>query len=111
MTDRIAIITGAGAGIGRGTALHFAAQGWRIGALDRDKEALAELAGMIPADRCLALACDVGVEDEVGSAFSRIGGWADGVDLLVNNAGLANPYCGPLEDLALSDWQAWIDAS
>jgi len=33
------------------------------------------------------------------------------LDCLVNNAGIADPYAGPLEDLDLADWQAWIDAS
>jgi NAD(P)-dependent dehydrogenase (short-subunit alcohol dehydrogenase family) len=49
----------------------------------------------------------------VTRSFGRIEEWLDGasLDCLVNNAGIADPNCGPLEDLALSDWQAWIDAS
>ncbi len=106
------VITGAGAGIGRGTALHFAAFGWRVVALDRDAKALKELGAMLPRGQGLTIACDVGREKPVARAFARIAAWAgDGIDCLVNNAGIADPYCGPLEDLALADWQRWIDAS
>lgn len=106
------VITGAGAGIGRGTALHFAALGWRVVALDRDAKALKELGAMLPREQGLTIACDVGREKPVARAFARIAAWAgDGIDCLVNNAGIADPYCGPLEDLALADWQRWIDAS
>ncbi|PTR11467.1 MULTISPECIES: SDR family NAD(P)-dependent oxidoreductase [unclassified Novosphingobium] len=106
------VITGAGAGIGRGTALHFAALGWRVVALDRDAKALKELGAMLPRGQGLTIACEVGREKPVARAFARIAAWAgDGIDCLVNNAGIADPYCGPLEDLALADWQRWIDAS
>lgn len=108
---KTALITGAGAGIGRATALHFAAEGWRVAALDRDDEALAELSALLPPDRLLAIACDVGKEKPVAAAYAKVAKWSDGLDLLVNNAGIADPYCGPLDKLALADWQAWIDAS
>ncbi|MCT2558003.1 SDR family oxidoreductase [Tsuneonella sp. YG55] len=111
--DRTIAITGGGAGIGRATALHFHALGWRVAALDKDADALAELAALLPKDRCLPLRCDVGQEAPVTRAFDRIGEWLDGDPLtaLVNNAGIADPCCGPLEDLELAEWQRWIDAS
>lgn len=111
--DRTIAITGGAAGIGRATALHFHGLGWRVAALDKDEEALAELADLLPAGRCLAVRCDVGREVPVRRAFARIGGWlgTDPLTVLVNNAGIADPHCGPLEDLALSEWQRWIDAS
>lgn len=117
MSERTAIITGGGAGIGRGIVLHLAGRGWRVVALDRDAGALDELAGLLPEerlppeDRLLALTCDVAVEQEVQAAFTRIAEWSPAVHLLVNNAGLASPYSGPLEDLSLERWQGWIDAS
>lgn len=112
-TRKTIAITGAGAGIGRGTALHFHGLGWRVAALDKDEEALAELAELLPEDACLTLACDVGKEAQVERAFARIGDWLGDAPLacLVNNAGIADPYCGPLEDLGLAEWQRWIDAS
>lgn len=106
-------VTGAGAGIGRAILLHFHGLGWRVIGLDKDAEALAELRQALPTGEALLLTCDVGKEGEVKRAFARIGDWLDGapLDCLVNNAGIADPYCGPLEDLSLQDWQGWIDAS
>ncbi|MDG5752174.1 SDR family oxidoreductase [Qipengyuania sp. XHP0211] len=106
-------VTGAGAGIGRATLMHFHGAGWHVIGLDKDAEALAELRSALPRESALLLTCDVGKEGDVTRSFARIEDWLDGaaLDCLVNNAGIADPYCGPLEGLALSDWQAWIDAS
>ncbi|WP_395329357.1 SDR family oxidoreductase [Novosphingobium sp. BL-8H] len=111
MTNKVAIVTGGGAGIGRGLVLHFAGLGWRVAALDLDGEALDELAALLPGDRFLPIACDVGSEAAVRAAFAEITAWTDAVHLLVNNAGIANPNAGPLEDLSLENWQRWIDSS
>ena len=107
------LTTGAGNGIGRAITMHFHALGWRVIGLDNDAEALAELRAALPRENALFLTCDVGREGAVGQAFERIAerlGDA-ALDCLVNNAGIADPYAGPLEDLDLADWQAWIDAS
>lgn len=113
MDEQVIAITGAGAGIGRGLALHFHALGWRVAAIDRDREALAELGALLPRARCLTLACDVGKEAQVARTFARLDTWLGGTPLtcLVNNAGLADPYSGPLETMQLADWRGWIDAS
>ncbi|UVI40737.1 SDR family oxidoreductase [Qipengyuania spongiae] len=93
--------------------MHFHGAGWRVAGLDKDAEALAELRDALPREKALLLTCDVGKGGEVVRAFERIGEWLDGngLDCLVNNSGIADPYAGPLEDLALDKWQAWIDAS
>ena len=111
--DTTLLITGAGNGIGRATLMHFAGKGWKVIGLDKDAEALAELRDALPREKALLLTCDVGREGEVAKAFGRIAEWLGGQPLhcLVNNSGIADPYCGPLEDVALTDWQAWIDAS
>jgi NAD(P)-dependent dehydrogenase (short-subunit alcohol dehydrogenase family) len=111
--ERIIAITGAGQGIGRACVLHFLGLGWRVAALDIDGEALAELVGEAPPERLMTIPCDVVSEREVTIAFEAIASWTSKAPLacLVNNAAIANPYCGPLEDLDLADWQAWIDAS
>ncbi|HUD28847.1 MAG TPA: SDR family oxidoreductase [Novosphingobium sp.] len=111
MSENTAIITGGGAGIGRGLVLHFAGLGWRVVALDRDAAALEELSALLPADRLLAIECDVGREAAVRSAFAKIGRWTEAAHLLVNNAGIADPLDGPLEDVTLERWQAVVDAS
>ena len=112
-SEKTLLVTGAGNGIGRAILMHFHGAGWRVAGLDKDAEALAELRDALPCERALLLTCDVGKEGEVVRAFERIGEWLgdDPLDCLVNNSGIADPYAGPLEDLALDKWQAWIDAS
>ena len=107
------IVTGAGAGIGRAVLMHFHGLGWRVVGLDKDAEALDELRVALPESSALLIECDVGNERQVEAAFKQIGDWLDNraLDVLVNNAGIADPYCGPLEDLTLETWQGWIDAS
>ena len=111
--NRSILVTGAGNGIGRAIITHFHGAGWRVIGLDTDSAALAELRRAMPADSALFLTCDVGREGAVTRAFERIAEWLadDALDCLVNNAGIADPYAGPLADLSLADWQAWIDAS
>jgi len=111
--DKIIAITGGAQGIGRASVIHFAGLGWRVAAFDKDKEALAELADLVPEDRLLTFACDVGDEVGVTQCFAHLESWAGdaGLACIVNNAAIADPYCGPLEELSLSDWQSWIDAS
>ena len=106
------LTTGAGNGIGRAITMHFHGMGWRVIGLDRDAEALAELRDALPCEKALFLTCNVGRESDVAGAFARIAEWLGGdpLDCLVNNAGIADPHAGPLEKLALKDWQAWIDA-
>lgn len=107
------VVTGAGAGIGRAILMHFFGLGWRVAGLDRDETALAEMRPALPEGQALLVECDGGDESEVKSAFAAIGKWLgdDPLTALVNNAGIADPYCGPLDKLALADWHAWIDAS
>ncbi len=113
---RTALVTGGGQGIGRGIVETLIARGWRVLALDRDNEALRELAGAYPADALLTVAADVASERAVASAFDRFDKWLKrngepaGLDLLVNNAGIADPYCGPLEKLSLAKWRTWLDS-
>jgi len=106
------LTTGAGNGIGRAITMHFHALGWRVIGLDTDAAALAELREALPRENALFLTCDVGREGAVGQALEGVAEWLGeaALDCLVNNAGIADPYAGPLEDLDLADWQAWIDA-
>ncbi|WP_110674075.1 SDR family oxidoreductase [Salinicola sp. RZ23] len=116
MTTPLAIITGGAQGIGRATVELLLTEGWRVAALDRDPEAVAELDEAHASAPLLAMAVDVSDELQLQEAFTHINGWqqehgkADGFDLLVNNAGLADPECGPLETLALADWRRWQES-
>ena len=113
---RTAIVTGGAQGIGKGIVEQLIAEGWRVAALDKDGEAIAELAKAMPVPELLALATDVSSERDVARAFKAIAAWNDeageaaGVDLLVSNAGLADPVSGPIEDLDLARWRLWQDS-
>ena len=113
--DRVKTIcvTGAGNGIGRAILMHFAGLGWRVIGLDIDSEALAQLRDALPREQALLLTCDAGKESEVTRAFARLAEWLGegGLHCLVNNSGISDPYCGPLDDLELENWQGWLDAS
>lgn len=107
---RHAVVTGGGQGIGRGIVRRLRADGWRVALLDLDDEALAEMSADDPDLLCLTT--DVGDEAQMAAAFARIGGWLEGagLDLLVSNAGIADPVSGPIEELSLARWRAWQDS-
>lgn len=114
--SKLALITGGAQGIGRGIAEYLLARGWRVAAVDHDSEALAELDAAHPSTPLLALSADIRHETEVDAAFTRLRDWQAGagepagLDLLVNNAGIADPETGPLEALSLTDWRRWQDS-
>ena len=112
MNDKSIFITGIGNGIGRALAVHYAGLGWRVAGLDPDGEALDELRNAL-GGRPLLIEGDAGRELDVIDTADRLSEWLDDAPLtcLVNNAGIADPYAGPLEDMSLSDFQGWIDAS
>ena len=109
---RTGIVTGGAQGIGKGIVQHLIAEGWRVAAIDKDGEAVRDLAAEMPNDRLLSLEADVSNETAVAKAFEAIGNWLKGdtpagIDLLVSNAGLADPVSGPIEDLTLKNWHLW----
>ncbi|WP_106476583.1 SDR family NAD(P)-dependent oxidoreductase [Phytohalomonas tamaricis] len=109
MAQRVALITGGAQGIGRGIVEYLLARDWRVAALDRDDEALKELAQQYSSEALLTLSADIGNEDQIDAAFDQLKQWSPTLDVLVNNAGLAGPFCGPLEELSLEGWKRWVD--
>ncbi len=109
---KTAVITGGAQGIGRGTAEYLLDRDWHVALLDTDGKALEEVAGTDLGDRLLCLQGDASKEKDVKDAFEAIAEWNEHpLSLLVNNAGISDPYSGPIEELELQDWQKWIDAS
>ncbi|HEX6687337.1 MAG TPA: SDR family NAD(P)-dependent oxidoreductase [Solirubrobacterales bacterium] len=100
------LITGASTGIGRATALHLDAAGWRVFAGVR-KEADAESLRQASSERLVPLMLDVTDAVQIAAAAERIGAEVSaGLDGLVNNAGIAVP--GPLETLPIEDFERQI---
>jgi NAD(P)-dependent dehydrogenase (short-subunit alcohol dehydrogenase family) len=105
----IAIVTGAGSGIGRVTAIELAAHGWRV-ALAGRRAAVLEQTAAECAGETLVHPCDVTDPAQVDGLFAAtVARWGR-VDLLFNNAGIFPPVV-PLEDLSVADWRATIEVN
>lgn len=87
---KVAVITGAAAGIGRATAIAFADHSASVALLDLNQAGVEETAAMVrqTGAKALALRTDVGVEKEVAEAFQRVAADLTQVDILINNAGV-----------------------
>ncbi len=109
---KIALITGAGSGIGRRTALALWEAGWSVALSGRRehmlRETLAE--GGVAAERALVAPCDVSDEAAVKALFAQVEETFGRLDLLFNNAGISAPAV-PLEELALERWQRVMDVN
>ena len=103
LSGRTALVTGAGLGIGRATALRFAEEGARLVLAERDGERLAETAQMIAAmgGQALAVQADVTDEAEVDALFVKAELYGP-LDILVNNVG--GGKSGRIWDLSVEDW-------
>ena len=107
-----AVITGAGSGVGRATALALAREGWRLALLGRTKSALEEtarLTGLGPDDVLIA-PCDIGRVEQVEAMSRAVLKKFSSVEVLVNAAGTNAPKRA-LEVLSLADYHMMIDAN
>jgi len=105
MTQTI-LITGAGRGIGKATALAFLAAGWQVGLVGRTAAPLEEIAATH--DNALALPCDVTNEDDVKQAFARAANTWGRVDTLFNNAGVSL-FSTTIDEIDVAKWRDLID--
>src|SRR5450631_2436083 len=91
MADRIAVITGAGSGIGRATALALMNDGWSVALAGRRGPMLEETAGMKTGGRALAVQTDVTDPAQVENLFAQVKANFGRIDMLFNNAGGGTP--------------------
>ncbi len=111
LTNQIAVITGAGRGIGRAIALKFAAEGSDIVCISRTAENSEKVAGEVRAlgRKAWAHALDVGDASAVSTASEQILAETGRVDILVNNAGITRD--GLLMRMSEADWDAVLDTN
>jgi NAD(P)-dependent dehydrogenase (short-subunit alcohol dehydrogenase family) len=103
---KIAMITGAGSGVGRAVAKTLARRGWRLALVGRNQDALAETQKLLSGDHLVAPA-DVGDTAQVKAVFEKIRDKFGRLDMLFNNAGMGTPAI-PIEDLSFEQWQAIV---
>lgn len=108
--SRTALVTGATAGIGEATVRALVANGWRCIGTGRRRERLDALVAELGADRVHPAVFDVRDEEAMDAALAELPEEFAGIDLLVNNAGLAQGL-SPAQEADLDDWQAMIDTN
>lgn len=107
---RTALITGATSGFGAAAVRRFVAAGWRVIATGRRAERLQALVDELGAGNVHAAAFDIRDEAAMEAALAALPEEFQGVDLLVNNAGLAQGTA-PAQSALLSDWRTMIDTN
>ncbi len=105
------LITGAGTGIGRATALAFLGAGWGVALVGRRRDALEETAALAEAgERALVVPADIGEPEAVDSAFAAAAKRFDRLDVLFNNAGAGTPS-QTIDEMAIEDWRRVVDVN
>ncbi|MDI6448058.1 SDR family oxidoreductase [Anaerobaca lacustris] len=113
LANRIAIVTGAGSGLGRSIAVGLARAGAMVALADVDEQAAMETAERIaaerPASQTMVLPCNVTSESGVQKAFEALLAHWGGLDVLVNAAGLAPPFA--LVDMPVDKWRMALEVN
>jgi len=111
-SEKVAIVTGAGSGIGKAAALALMREGYAVVLAGRRKDRLeaAALEGKASGARMLIVPTDVGDPASVKALFAKTKAAFGRLDLLFNNAGMGAPPV-PLEDLTYEQWKSVVDAN
>lgn len=112
LTNRVAIVTGAAQGIGRGIAETLAQAGAAVAVVDRNADLAGQVAGAIGAagGRAIALQVDIADEAAVAAAWGRVVSELGGIDILVNAAGVISPNV-PADQAEMSDFDRVISVN
>jgi NAD(P)-dependent dehydrogenase (short-subunit alcohol dehydrogenase family) len=110
--NKVALVTGAGSGIGRGVALGLHQAGYSVVLAGRRKPELEITAGMAltPGGRMLVVPSDVTVPESVNALFAKTQEVFGRLDVLFNNAGMGGPAV-PFEDLTFEQWSAVVNVN
>jgi NAD(P)-dependent dehydrogenase (short-subunit alcohol dehydrogenase family) len=107
--NKIAMVTGAGSGVGRAVAKAMSAAGYSVVLTGRRRDALEETASALAAES-LAVPADVGDPASVKALFAQTKDRFGRLDVLFNNAGIGLPAV-PIEDLTFEQWQSIVGAN
>jgi NAD(P)-dependent dehydrogenase (short-subunit alcohol dehydrogenase family) len=109
--EKVALVTGAGSGIGRAISLRLLEDGFIVVLVGRRRAALEETAAVGPsAARTMILPTDISKVEEVNALFDQVRQEHGRLDLLFNNAGIFTPSAS-IEDVSLENWQAAVDVN
>jgi NADP-dependent 3-hydroxy acid dehydrogenase YdfG len=110
MAQRVAVITGAGSGIGRASALALLGDGYAVALAGRRKDALEETAGMAKGGESLVAPTDVRDPDAAAALFAKVREKWGRLDVLFNNAGGGTPMTN-FGDYNWEQWKAVVDVN
>jgi NAD(P)-dependent dehydrogenase (short-subunit alcohol dehydrogenase family) len=106
-TKGVAVVTGAGSGLGRHITLTLAEAGWQVTGAGRHLASLEETAALAPAGLVFPVVADVGDADSVTALFAAVADRHGRLDLLVNNAGIGGRP-GAVDEVSPEDWQTVV---
>ena len=107
---KVAVVTGAGSGIGRAVALGLLDAGYAVALAGRRVAELEETAGLAKAGKPLVVPTDVSDQAAVETLFEKVGKQFGRLDLLFNNAGRGAPAV-PIDELPVETWRAVVDTN
>ena len=106
--NKVAVVTGAGTGVGKAVAVALLRDGYRVALAGRRPDRLAEVAAGVEGSRTLIVPTDVSDPEAVRALFARTKETFGRLDLLFNNAGIGAPAV-PLEELSYEQWKSVVD--
>ncbi len=104
---KIALVTGAGSGVGRASAVALMQAGWVVALVGRRADALEATAAAGPAGQSMVLPADVSQPAAVDAAFGEVERAHGRLDMLFNNAGMGTP-AKPIDELTVEQWMAVV---
>jgi NAD(P)-dependent dehydrogenase (short-subunit alcohol dehydrogenase family) len=106
--SKIAVVTGAGSGVGKAAALALGKDGWTVVLAGRRREPLDEVAALLPGAATLTVPTDVADPASVKALFAEVERRYGRLDVLFNNAGVGAPAI-PMDELTFEQWKSVVD--